>query len=107
MNLPPQTLEQPASAAPPVADEISARLRDFQVADHERRGSGPRKRRWTWLLVLLVLTLGGLAGYSYRNATTVPEAEVFVYTAKPAKDVLLDLSGFIVPRKRIVISPQV
>jgi RND family efflux transporter MFP subunit len=107
MNLPPQTLEQPASASPPVADEISARLRDFQVADHERRGRGPRKRRWLWLLVLLVLTLGGMAGYSYRNANNVPEAEVFVYTAKPAKDVLLDLSGFVVPRKRIVISPQV
>ncbi len=107
MNLPPETLEQSAPTAPPVAEQISARLRDFQVADHERRGSGPRKRRWLWLLILLILTLGSLAGYAYRTAHQVPEAEVFIYTAQPAKDVLLDLSGFIVPRKRIIISPQV
>jgi RND family efflux transporter MFP subunit len=107
MNLPPQTIEQPAPTAQPVAEQISARLLDFQVADHERRGSGPRKRRWLWLLMLLVLSLGGMAGYSYRTAHAIPEADVFVYSAKPAKDVLLDLSGFVVPRKRIIISPQV
>jgi multidrug resistance efflux pump len=107
MNLPPQTFEQPASAAQPVAEQIANRLRDFQVADHERRGGGPRKRRWLWLLVLLVLVLGGAAGYSYRKGNNVPEADVFAFKAEPPKDVLLDLSGFVVPRKRIVISPQV
>ncbi|HEY7309499.1 MAG TPA: efflux RND transporter periplasmic adaptor subunit [Gemmataceae bacterium] len=93
---------------PPVPEQIASRLRDFQVADHERRGGGRRRKRLLlWMLVVLVLAGGSLAGYSYRNANNVPEADVFVYTGKPSRDVLLDLSGFVVPRTKVVISPQV
>jgi HlyD family secretion protein len=103
MNPPVQSVE------PPATEQISARLRDFQVADHERRGhgGGARKRRFLWLLAAVVLTAASLAGYSYRQANNVPEADVFVYTGKPSRDVLLDLSGFIVPRTKIIVSPQV
>lgn len=97
----------PVAATSPATEQLTARLRDFQLAAHERRGGGRSKRRWLWLLLLAVLACAGLAGYSYRTANALPEAEVFVYTGKPSKDVALDLSGFIVPRTRIVISPQV
>lgn len=107
-NHPAQTVEPPVAAEPPVAEQIATRLRDFQVADHERRGAGRRRKRLLlWMLVALVLAGGGLAGYSYRNAHNAPEADVFVYTGKPSRDVLLDLSGFVVPRTKVIISPQV
>lgn len=84
------------------------RLRDFQVADHERRGSGgPRKRRLFWLLAAVVLAVASVSGYSYRQTNNVPKAEGFISTEKASPDVLLDLSGFIVPRTKVVISPQV
>jgi len=109
MNQPAQPVEQPAPLVPPVAEQISARLRDFQVADHERRGSGGgrRKRLFLWMLAGIVLAVASLAGYSYRQANNVPEADVFVYTGKPSREVLLDLSGFVVPHIKVVISPQV
>ncbi|HTU17440.1 MAG TPA: efflux RND transporter periplasmic adaptor subunit [Gemmataceae bacterium] len=84
------------------------RLRDFPIADHERRGSRrPRKRRLIWLLAAVVLAFASAAGYSYRQVNNMPEADVFIYTGKPARDVLLDLSGFVVPRTKVIVSPQV
>jgi RND family efflux transporter MFP subunit len=108
MDAPLHALEEPAAPVPPTAEQVSARLRDFQVADHERRG-GRRRRKGNllWLLAAAVLAGGSVAGYSYRQANNVPEVEVFVYTGKPSHDVLLDLSGFVVPRTKVVVSPQV
>ena len=90
------------------------RLRGFAIADHERRGAvGPtprrssRKRWLLWLLGAVVLTAGIAAGYSYRQVPMVTKVEAVTYTDKPAREVLLDLSGFIVPRTKIVVSPQV
>jgi RND family efflux transporter MFP subunit len=110
MNPHPQTVEQPdGPPAVPDAEPLSDRLRDFQVADHERRGvrGGRGRRRLVWLLVLLVLVGGGVVGYYHRQANQALEADVFVFTGKPGRDVLLDLSGFVVPRTKVVISPQV
>jgi HlyD family secretion protein len=102
------SVETPISAAPPAAEQIATRLRDFQVADHERRGGrGGGCRRFVWLFAAVVLAAASIAGYSYRQANNVPEADVFVFTGKPSRHVLLDLSGFIVPRAKVVISPQV
>jgi multidrug resistance efflux pump len=90
------------------------RLRGFAIADHERRGAaGPSsrrssgKRRLIWLLAAVLLTAAGAAGYSYRQSNNVPKADVFTYTEKPSREVLLDLSGFLVPRTKVVVSPQV
>jgi HlyD family secretion protein len=108
MDAPLHSVEVPVFPTPPVADHVSARLRDYQVADHERRGSSrPRKRRLLWLLAAVVLAVASVAGYSYRQANNVPEADVLLYTGKPTRDVLLDLSGFVVPRTKVIISPQV
>jgi RND family efflux transporter MFP subunit len=108
MNSQPQSVEPPVSTVQPVAEKMPARLRDFQVAEHERRDSSKRRKRLLlWLIVLVILAGGSMTGYSYRNANNVPEADVFLYTGKPSKDVVLDLSGFVVPHTKIVISPQV
>lgn len=90
------------------------RLRGFSIADHERRGavgdasrrSSP-KRRLFWLLVAGILIAASVAGYSYRQVHNIPKADVVIPTEKPAREVLLDLSGFLVPRTKIVVSPQV
>jgi len=108
MDAPLHSVEEPLLPTQPVAEQVAARLRDFQVADHERRGSGRRrKRKLLWLLAAVVLAVASVAAYSYRQANNVPEADVFLYTGKPAPDVLLDLSGFVVPHTKVVISPQV
>lgn len=103
------SVEAPGLPPQPTSDCSPAeRLRDFAIADHERRGRPrPRKRRLLWLLAAVILTAASAAGYSYRQVNNLPEADVFVYTGKPARDVLLDLSGFIVPRTKVVVSPQV
>lgn len=90
------------------------RLRGFAIADHERRGaagSTPRrsspKRIILWLLAAVLLGVAGAAGYSYRRVNDVPPPETPARTSEPEHNVLLDLSGFIVPRSKIVVSPQV
>jgi HlyD family secretion protein len=90
----------------PLANE--GRLRDFPIADHERRGRRqPHKRKLLWMITAVLLAAASAAGYSSRRVNNVPEAEIFVYSDKPAREVLLDLSGFVVPRTKIIVSPQV
>ncbi len=99
-----------ATAAPP-PEPISARLRTFQVADRERRGGGrparSRRRHWFALAVLVVLAAGGWTAWSRLAASNLPEVETCTFTGKAPRHILLDLTGCIVPRTRIVISPQV
>ncbi len=88
--------------------EREVRLSDFPIADHERRGNRrPRKHKLLWMIAALGLTAASAAGYSYRQVNPVPQADVFVSTDKPTREVLLDLSGFIVPHTKIIVSPQV
>lgn len=108
MSHPAQTIEPSNGDGQPAVEQIATRLRDFQVADHERRGGGRRRRRLRLgLVAALVLAGSGVSGYFYRSAHDIPEADVFVYTGQPSREVLLDLSGFIVPRTKVVLSPQV
>src|SRR5579875_2517204 len=65
------------------------------------------KRKRLWLFAALVLTAASAAGYSYRQVKNVPKADVPLSPDKPGREVLLDLSGFVVPRTKIVVSPQV
>ncbi len=109
MNPSAQTLGEPHSLVSlPATEQTPALLSGYQITEDERRGRGRRRsRRLLWLLVALFLAIASVAGYSYRRANGDPEAEIFVYTGKPTREVLLDLSGFIVPRTKVVISPQV
>jgi HlyD family secretion protein len=125
MDISIQSVEVRGASAQPEAERSHAQgeyepsLRHFSIADHERRGKvghrevGPvsrrssRKRRLLWLLTAVVLTAASTAGYSYRQVNIAPKVDVSSHITKPAKEVLLDLSGFVVPRTKIVVSPQV
>jgi HlyD family secretion protein len=105
---------QSAAECPHAESGDEVRLRNFAIADHERRGAMkavPRrflyKRKRLWLFAALVLTAASAAGYSYRQVKNVPKADVPLSPDKPGREVLLDLSGFVVPRTKIVVSPQV
>ncbi len=100
--------ELTATSAPP-AETVSGRLRTFQVTDCERRGSGGRIRRryWLWLALLSSLAAGGWMVRSRLVTNSVPEVEMYTFTGKATREVLLDLSGFVVPHAKVVISPQV
>jgi HlyD family secretion protein len=114
MDVPIQSVEskrlavQTEAECSPARLENEARLRDFPIADHERRGSrSPRKRKLLWVIAAVLLAAASATGYSYRKVNNVPKADVFVSSSKPAREVLLDLSGFVVPRTKIIVSPQV
>jgi RND family efflux transporter MFP subunit len=98
--------DERAALTPP--EPVAARLRTFRIADSERRGSRGRRRgrRWFWAAALAALACGG-AVWSRVAAGDVPEVETYTFTGKAPRDVLLDLSGTVVPRTRIVISTQV
>ncbi len=98
-----------AERSGPTSEPISTRLRNFQVAESERRGGGgrTRRRRWLWLAILAVLAVGGWAVQSRLASSSLPEVETYTFTGKATREVLLDLSGFVVPRTKVVISPLV
>lgn len=96
-----QAIETPSR--PPLA----ARLRGFQVADNERRGGGPRRRRWIGILALIALGVGGWSVYAHRPTVGESPVEESKTPDQADPNVLLDLTGFVAPRSRIVISPQV
>jgi multidrug resistance efflux pump len=125
MDISIQSVEVQGASAQPEAErshaegECGPSLRRFSIADHERRGRGgcgeggpaprrsSRKRKLLWLLAAVVLSAASAAGYSYRQVNNIAKTEPPTDTGKPAKEVLLDLSGFVAPRTKIVISPQV
>jgi RND family efflux transporter MFP subunit len=90
-------------------EPVAARLRTFQITDSERRGGRGRRRgrRWLWVGILAALAAGGGAAWWRLAPGNVPEVETYTFTGQAPRDVLLDLSGTVVPRTRIVISTQV
>ena len=98
---------EPLAAGPSPRPSLSSRLRAFQVADGERREAGSSKRRLLGLVVLAALGIGGWTVYTHRPSPGAPEVEVYTIPEKPGQHVLLDLSGFVAPRSKVVISPQV
>lgn len=100
--------ELAAKSAPPL-EPVSTRLRSFQVAESERRGGGGRFRRryGLWLAILAGLAAGGWGVRTRLMPNSVPEVETYTFTGKADREVLLDLSGFVVPHTKVVISPQV
>jgi HlyD family secretion protein len=100
---------EPAGRTGPTPEPFSARLRTFQVAEDERRGGGSRtrRRRWLLLVILAVLAAGGWVARSRLMPSQLPEVETYTFTGKAAREVVLDLSGFVVPHTKVVITPEV
>lgn len=103
--------EPPTSSVEQPLDPVSAKLRSLQLKTGERRGGGGRKwRRW----FLLLLLIGGLVGayfgveaYKKANADQIPVTEAVTFGRRGGGDVIIDVSGYVVPRRRIAISPLV
>lgn len=99
-------------AVEPAEGEVAARLRSLQLDTGERRGGGAtRGRRLTWGVILLALlgaaAYGGLTEMQRRAAAAALEIDAVRLPADPSQEVLLDLVGYIVPRAKISISPQI
>ncbi len=121
MDISIQSVEVRGTSAQPKAEcshaekEYEPRLRHFTLADHERRSEGKaaghrplyKSKGLLWMLAAVVLGAASVAGYASRQVHNVAQTEIPICATKPAKEVLLDLSGFVVPHTKIVVSPQV
>lgn len=92
-------------------DPISKRLQSLQLASNERRGGGGRRwGRLFGLLALLGLGIGAFVGYEqYKKsqAAIIPETEAISFGERAGGGIILDVSGYIIPKTKIQISPQV
>jgi HlyD family secretion protein len=103
-----KSVESPVGAVP-TRPPLASRLRAFQVAEDERRASSPGRRRLLLgILALAALGVGSWSVYAHRpiGRDTAP-VEVKPTPTEAEQNVLLDLTGFVGPRSKIVISPQV
>lgn len=92
--------------------EVASRLRSLQLGDGERRGGGgTRGRRLFWAVLLLTLIGGGAyLGFTEMQkqaAAAVLEVDAIRLPVDPGQETLLDLVGYIVPKSKISISPQI
>jgi multidrug efflux pump subunit AcrA (membrane-fusion protein) len=89
-----------------VADD----LRSLQLGDAERRPPGGGGRGRLFLLLVSLPLLGG-AGYGlwswFPHWQSVEEVEAIVFSPRANTDTLLDVTGYIIPHKRINITPEV
>ena len=97
---------------PPAEEPVALQLRALRLDKDERRGNG-RRVRWVRMLFWLCLTGGVLvaagmwantAGYFEKPPV---EVDALVFGTSDSSDVLLDLTGYLAPRRRINISPRV
>lgn len=97
---------------PPADEPVALQLRALRLDKDERRGNG-RRVRWLRMLFWLCLTGGVLvaagmwantAGYFEKPPV---EVDALVFGTSDSSDVLLDLTGYLAPRRRINISPRV
>jgi multidrug resistance efflux pump len=102
-----QSAESPVVAVP-TRPPLASRLRGFQVADEERRASSPGRRRLLGILALAALGIGGWSVYAHRPTGGDPRpVEAPPAASQTESNVLLDLTGFVGPRSKLVISPSV
>ncbi|MGD9647702.1 MAG: efflux RND transporter periplasmic adaptor subunit [Pirellulales bacterium] len=105
----PRTVDAPA---PPAEEPVALQLRSLRLDKDERRGGG-RRVRWLRMLLWLSLTGGALvaagmwansAGYFEKPPV---EVDALVFGSSESSDILLDLTGYVAPRRRINVSPRV
>lgn len=105
----PPPVSAPASSGP--SDAIQGRLRNLQLSAEERRDpKGSKGSRWLLILIVLAVvvgTVGGLAAYSGYLNPDVPKVDVFVFAEGESGNIILDLSGYIVPRTKLNVAPRV
>lgn len=95
---------------PAELDPISQRLQSLQLQAGERRGGGGRK--WGSVIALILLIGAGIGGYfgyeAYKKAQAdeLPETEAISFGERAGGGVILDVSGYIVPKNKVQIAPQ-
>jgi RND family efflux transporter MFP subunit len=98
----------PEQTSPAIASE----LRSLQIKDTERRrpvrSAGHRRLgRWFVLTFLLLAASGGGAWWWWRSGPSGEEVDVVIFTTEAKAETLLDKTGYVVPRNRITLSPEV
>jgi len=102
--------EKPSAPSAQALDPISQRLQSLQLQKNERRGGGGF--RWGRLFFLLFLIGGGVGAYfgfeEYKKlqAKELPETEAITFGERSGGGVILDVSGYIVPKNKVQIAPQ-
>lgn len=100
--------------APVVAEKtspgIAEELRSLRLGDAERRRpvrSG-RRRLGSWLLcALLIVAAAGGGAWWFWSRTSGEWMDAVIFTTESKAETLLDKTGYIVPRNRITLSPEV
>ncbi|MFO0944409.1 MAG: efflux RND transporter periplasmic adaptor subunit [Planctomycetota bacterium] len=105
----PPPVSAPAPATTP--DAMQERLRNLQLSTAERRDpKGSKGSRWLLISIVLVVVvgvIGGVAAYSGYLDPPVPEVDIVVFAEGESGNIILDLSGYIVPRTRLNVAPRV
>ncbi|MBX9656532.1 efflux RND transporter periplasmic adaptor subunit [bacterium] len=100
----------PAASTQQALDPISQRLQSLQLQKNERRGGGGfRWGRLFFLLLLIGAVVGGYFGfeeYKKTHAQVIPETEAISFGERAGGGVILDVSGYIVPKNKVQIAPQ-
>lgn len=105
------------NAHSPSSQAVSS-LHSLKLADEERRGSPGHSRRgggsgfgrrrffaYMSLVCLMGAAIGAYRGFPMLNRAE--EVEAFVFSAKAEPNVLLDVSGYVVPRQKISVSSEI
>jgi HlyD family secretion protein len=98
----------PEKTSPAIASE----LRSLQLKDAERRSPvrpGRRRRLGRWLVpaLLILAASGGGAWWWWTSGPSGEEVDVVLFTTEAKAETLLDKTGYVVPRNRITLSPEV
>src|SRR6185436_7033750 len=97
-----------ARLGPPMADEVRSAPRDLSALRIQRDPDRPRSKA-PWIVVLLLLVLGGAAGgYLWRKGKDIAEVEIGLVRMVGASDTgaLLSASGYILPDRKADVSSR-
>lgn len=105
-------VKRPAQTKPPMVEDdqpVAVRLRALQLSEQERRADGGSwRRRIGWTAALLTIAAAASAGIWYRKTVSaeLPEIDVVAFGQREREDIVLDLTGNIMPHRRVNITPR-